>query len=216
MREGLQINNWNPWCNSNCLSAFLLMEKDHKRRCDGVHKCMRSINIFIDTYQEDGGCDEGSSYWGRAGGSLFDCLELLYGAANGLIDFYTNKKICEIGRFMNRVHIGNRYFINFADGAAKVKIPAELLYRYGKRISDEELSKLAAFENNLQGNEVIWDEIYSLFRVLPIIFDDEIIREKAFPAPLLRDSWIEGIQTMAAREMERATDGLYLAAKGRC
>ena len=28
-------------------------------------------------YHDDGGCDEGPGYWFRAGGSLFDCLELL-------------------------------------------------------------------------------------------------------------------------------------------
>ena len=42
-----------------------------------VHKILRSLDNFIDPYHDDGGCDEGPGYWSRAGGSLFDCLELL-------------------------------------------------------------------------------------------------------------------------------------------
>ena len=72
-----RINNWNPWVNSNWIVANLLMEKDPARRVASVWKSMRSVDKFIDSYKSDGGCDEGPSYWGRAGGSLFDYLEML-------------------------------------------------------------------------------------------------------------------------------------------
>ena len=67
------VNNWNPWCNSNCLLTVLLIEEDPVKRAKSVEKAIRSLEIFLNSYSEDGGCDEGASYWSRAGGSLFDC-----------------------------------------------------------------------------------------------------------------------------------------------
>ena len=44
---------------------------------------MLSVDKFLNPHPEDGGCDEGPSYWNHAGGSLFDCLELLFNASDG-------------------------------------------------------------------------------------------------------------------------------------
>ena len=74
------INNWNPWVNSNWLSLVLLWEKDPDRRIAAIHKILRSLDRFIASYPQDGGCDEGPGYWNRAAASLFDCLDLLHDA----------------------------------------------------------------------------------------------------------------------------------------
>ena len=71
-----EVNNWNPWINSNWLAAALLLERDPARRTRAVAKIARSLDRFVDAYPDDGGCDEGPSYWGRAGASLFEALEL--------------------------------------------------------------------------------------------------------------------------------------------
>jgi hypothetical protein len=33
---GQEVGNWNPWCNSNWLTAILLLEPDENRRCEAV------------------------------------------------------------------------------------------------------------------------------------------------------------------------------------
>ena len=101
---------------SNCLTAFLIIERDKDRRVDAVRKALEGLEVFMKTYHDDGGCDEGSSYWGRAGASLFDCLELLYWASGGKLSFYDLPLVRQIGRFIYRAHIHDDYFINFADG----------------------------------------------------------------------------------------------------
>ena len=83
-----EVNNWNPWINSNWLAAALLLERDPARRARAVAKIARSLDRFIDSYPDDGGCDEGPSYWGRAGASLFESLELLHSATGGAVDVY--------------------------------------------------------------------------------------------------------------------------------
>jgi len=53
-----EVNNWNPWCNSNWLTALLLLEEDAARRLEAVGKILRSLDCFVDRYPADGGCDE--------------------------------------------------------------------------------------------------------------------------------------------------------------
>ena len=207
-----RVNNWNPWINSNCLTAFLLLEEDKQRRVDAVSKILYTLDFFLAGYHPDGGCDEGTSYWGRAGASLFDCLEQLYAASEGKINFYDQPIVKEIGRFIYRSHIAGDYFINFADGGAKIRIEGDLVYRYGKRIGDPRLTAMGSSAKLRRLDEKPGN--VSLLRELPAIFQyGEIIRAAKEPC-YLRDVWMDGIQVMAAREREGSCRGLYLAAKG--
>ncbi|WNR42776.1 hypothetical protein [Paenibacillus roseipurpureus] len=42
-----KMNNWNPWINANCLSAFLLLENCDERRCQAIEKVMRKLDRYI-------------------------------------------------------------------------------------------------------------------------------------------------------------------------
>jgi hypothetical protein len=206
---GRRMNNWNPWINSNCLTCALLLERE-ERRADLVYKIVRSVDRFLDSYHDDGGCDEGPGYWGHAGGSLFDNLELLYSASNGAIDYFGVPLVREIGRYIYRAHIADRWFINFADASARVSIAGDLVYRFGKRIGDPHMQALGAWaaqqrEGGRGG---------SLGRDLPAIFNFTGIRAAEGRQPLVRDVWMSGVQVMAARRKEGSTEGLYLAAQG--
>jgi len=210
---GRSVNNWNPWCNSNCLTAALLLEEDATRRIEAVAKSMRSLDCFIDSYPADGGCDEGTSYWNRAGGSLFDCLELLYGASGGQINVYDEALIGEIGRYLYRTFISGDYYVNFADGGARVQIAANLVYRYGCRIGDPQLMALGSSAHRAQRSDppAVGG---SLLRRLPALFTyAEIDRHTAAP-PYLRDVFLDSTGVMVAREQEGSDRGLYVAAKG--
>ena len=45
--DGRGPNNWNPWINSNVLSAALLIEKNQSRRIELVHKVLRCLANFL-------------------------------------------------------------------------------------------------------------------------------------------------------------------------
>jgi hypothetical protein len=205
-------NNWNPWINSNWLTAALLLERDEKRRVASVNKILLSLDQFLDGYADDGGCDEGPGYWFRAGGSLFDCLELLLSATAGALDLYQVPLVGEIGRYIYRAHIYDRYFINFADASAVLGISGNLLFRYGRRIGDPKLSALGAFAAARSGTESARSD--SIGRQLPAIFTLGEMRAAEGYQPLVRDAWFPGIQVMAARRKEKSAEGLYLAAQG--
>ncbi|MCI0493630.1 heparinase II/III-family protein, partial [candidate division KSB1 bacterium] len=212
-RPNVTINNWNPWVNSNWLTVVLLNEKNESRRIESVSKIMRSLDVFINSYPEDGGCDEGPNYWNRAAASLFDCLELLYSATNGRINVYQDPLIQEMGRYIYRVHIADRYFINFADASAKVNLESDLAFRFGKRIGDERLQAFGTFFSKLQQKENKYFS-GSIGRQLPAIFNFDTINAAPAEQPLLRDVWMPGIQVMTARSHAGTAKGLYVAAKG--
>jgi hypothetical protein len=208
------LNNWNPWCNSNCLSAFLLLEDDPQRREAAVVKTMRSLDNYIQRLHSDGGCEEGPKYWIFAGGTLFDCLELLYGVSGGKIDVYQEPLIQQIGRYIYKAFIDDSYYANFADSSAKVYIPADLTYRYGRRIEDARLSGLGAMVLKKKREETTNVEFSAIFRLLPALFNYTEIEQYTGESPYIRDAWLDGIQVMVAREQEGLSKGLYLSAKG--
>jgi len=206
-----RLNNWSPWCSSNVLASFLLLEPDAERRTQAVRKAMQIVDRWLAGYHPDGCCDEGPSYWGVAGASLLDCLELLRGVSGEKIDVYDQPLVKEIGRYICRAHISGDYFVDFADAPAKVQIPAGLVYRYGRRIDDPRMMALGSWVYGKRGPRTLLGG--SFLRALPNLFDSQGIDAPAKP-PLVRDVWLEGTQVMAAREKEGSNRGLYLAAKG--
>ena len=215
--RGGRVNNWNPWCNSNWLVSALLSESDANRRVAAVAKIARSLDHFLDAYEDDGGCDEGPGYWGRAGASLYDCLDLMHSASNGAIDVYDKSLIQQIGRYIYRVHIADHYFVNFADASGRGGIPESLVYRYGKSIGDEKMMSFAAwFFADSGGIDKAFEGRagYSIGRYLAEIFGASELDKAKPKLPLVRDVWLDGIQVMAARDSGGTTKGLYLAAKG--
>ncbi len=218
--SGRRVNNWNPWICSNWLASALIVERDSQKRCGTVAKIMRALDNFIDPHPADGGCDEGPNYWGRAGASLFDTLELLYAASDGWIDVYAEPLTQEIGRYIYRAHIADDFYLNFADASAIVQPDALLVYRYGLRIGDpamiafgrwlahrQAMSELGV----MQGRERVPP---SLGRALPNLFIlSEAVAQPGHP-PLLRDVWLPDIEVMAARDAAGRSEGFYLAAKG--
>lgn len=204
------VNNWNPWINSNWLTCALLLEPE-AHRAAVVYKILRSLDQFLDSYHDDGGCDEGPGYWNRAGGSLFDCLDLLHSASGGKIDVFANSLVQEIGRYIYRAHVAGHYYINFADAPAKVDLAAATTYAYGRRINDAKLRAQGAFALALQD----WgDNEESMARDLRTLFLSDEMRRAEKQPPLVREAWLPGIEVLSARRREGSTDGLYLAAQG--
>jgi hypothetical protein len=207
-------NNWNPWINSNVLAAALLVEPDQARRAQLVHKVLRSLDAFLGPHPADGGCDEGPSYWGRAGASLFESLELLKSASSGRIDYFANAVVADIGRYIYRARIADRWFVNIGDGGARVNVDRGLVFRYGAAIRDPLLRAMGASGVTEDGVDL---SDRSIGRTLFSVFGWEALAaERNAAPPLPRDVWLphEDMQLMAARDREGSSDGLYVAAWG--
>ncbi len=207
-------NNWNPWINSNVLAAALLIEPDQARRAALTHKVLRSLDAFLGPHPEDGSCDEGPAYWGRAGASLFESLGLLHSASGGRIDYYANPVVANIGRFVYRARIAGDWFVDVGDSGARVRIDRGLVHRYGVSIGDPLLRAMGASgatEADMDLNDrSIGRTLFSLFGW------GALAAERDAAPPLPRDVWLPhgDMQLMAARDREGSADGLYVAAWG--
>lgn len=214
--SGRTVNNWNPWIASNWLTAVLLLEEDGELRVQSISKILECLDNFLNHYPSDGGCDEGPGYWGRAGASLFDCLELLSSASGGKIDVFADPLIQEIGRYIGRAYIGHPYFINFADAAASLNPDASLVFRYGRSIGDADLAGFGAFLAKKQdlGSAAVGGSFGVLGRVLPTLFSLGDLLDAEAREPLARDFWLPDLEVMGARSFAGRHDGFYVAAKG--
>lgn len=139
------VNNWNPWILSNVLTVFLLEERNPERLRRGVKKVLTELQTYYDSIPADGGCDEGPSYWGHAGGSLFENLYLLKKATDGQIDFFQDEKVKRIASYLQKVHVDGAYFVNFADAhATPMYAHIGLLYGFARETGQVSLMNMAA------------------------------------------------------------------------
>jgi hypothetical protein len=210
--NGRAPNNWNPWICSNWLNTALLLEKNEQQRTNMVIKITRVLDEFLNPYPQDGGCDEGPSYWGAAAASLYDNISMLNHATNNAFQYVlADEKFKNMGKFIYRAQISDIYFLNFADADPQPRMSANMIYRYGKDINDPDMVRFGAYyrdqEDVLSGNFHYFRKLYALF------IQDEY--EKAPQGlPLPKDVWLPDLQVMVARDEAGSTDGFYVAAKG--
>ena len=204
------VNNWNPWICSNWLASTLLLETNQAKRAASVWKIMRCLDRFLSSYFDDGGCDEGPSYWGKAGASLFDALHQLRYATSGAVDAFQDPLVKAVGDYIYKAHVANDFYVNFADAPALVHPPGELVYRTGTAMGDAKLASFGAFcEARLSSTG---DQ--SLLRRLPAFFNAAKLAGTPKQAPLERDAYFPGMQVVAARKAGGSAKGLYFAEQG--
>ncbi len=204
--DGRMLNNWNPWCNSNVLMCFLLMENNPDRLAEAVYLTMESVDRYLNYIKADGGCEEGPSYWGHAAGKTLDYLELLYNATGGKINLFNEPMIRNMGEYISRSYVGNGWVVNFADASAKGEGNAALIYRFGKAVNSEELKGFAAlmYKPGPPSNG------RDFFRTLTAISVDKELRQTAPKHEIPSFTWYPETE-FAYYSTDK---GLFLAAKG--
>ena len=219
-----KTNNWNPWIISNILTCFGLVCKDDRRRAEAVARCVFMLDYFLDVYTIDGGCDEGPSYWGAAGAALFDCLCLLSDLTAGTFEkFFDELLVQNIGRYIYRAHVAGPYFTNYADAPKQFRASCDLIYRYGKKIKDENMVNLGTALYHLyeemdkaeKDPKGVHGNVHHHYRhMVARLSLAELAAAENTGFPLLESVFVDGIQLVAERQTGGSTEGLYLSAKG--
>lgn len=208
-----KVNNWVPWVNHNMLNAILILEDNQEQKIKGVQRVLRGVDVFLNQYPEDGGCDEGPSYWGHAGAELYQNIDLLRRATKGEFNIFDNQLIQNIGSYIYKAYVDYPYFINFADAAPKTSSSPRVIYSYGKDINDPVMQKFGAFLAQEQGWGTVLPGGKVDGQIKGLILLDEI---KSAPAknPLVSDFLLPDIEIAGARDEEGSSDGFFFAAKG--
>ena len=215
------VNNWNPWINENVLSCALVAERDEKRRADIVRKVGKSAQRFLHFYAEDGGCDEGPSYFSVAGASIMDILEQLYLATEGKVNLFGEPLIRNMADYIRHVHIAGDYFVNFADAPARLSGGwEELLMRLAGKMDNPALADFCrmrlAGHRDRRPDRYFTHSDYYFFRALAALFGWHETDYAAGGDVASLGHWFGGIQVATARTRENSFSGLFLAAKGGC
>ena len=212
-------NNWNTWITSNWLETALICEQDSKKRdaaFKGVQQCLRT---FMKGYPDDGGCEEGVSYWDCAGASFFESLYFMQFApkqAQLELNDAQKKKVENMGRFITTMYIDDLTFVNFSDAQAKNTPNINILFPYGAYLHNEQMMQLAAYVGKkyqylqkpstlfLQsGNYPKLGRELMLLSMLPQYQQTQAVQ------PRTEDAFLANSQIMVARNMN-----WFVAAKG--
>ncbi len=145
LKPGGLVNNWNPWCNFNVLTCFLLLEDNPEKLAAGVHRTMVSTDEFINYTHSDGACEEGPSYWGHAAGKLYDYLQILSYATAGKVSVFDQPIIKNMGEYIAKSYVGDGWVVNFADASAKGGGDPGLIFRYGQAVDSGMMRQFAAY-----------------------------------------------------------------------
>lgn len=212
--KGRMLNNWNPWCNSNVLMCFMLLENNRDTLAKAIHLTMDSVDKFLNYIKADGACEEGPSYWGHAAGKTLDYLQLLSAITAGKVTIFQEPMIRNMGEYISRSYIGNGWVVNFADASAQGDGDAYLIYRFGKAVDSDELKGFAALMRESSASSrkssTLPHNGRDIFRTLASIAIDKELQQ-AVPAHESRPlTWYPETEFCYLTTRE----GLFLAAKG--
>ncbi|MBQ9082880.1 MAG: heparinase II/III family protein [Clostridia bacterium] len=210
--SGRVVNNWNPWINSNVLIATAVFAPNDRLRADLVRKVMVTLDNYLRHYPEDGACDEGPSYWMRAGASAIECAELLRAMTGGWANILPQPKMVQMARFILNVRIYGDRVMNFSDCASHSSLEPGLLMYIGKVMGEETLCALAkvsfdGYKPNIRRN-------YNTMRVLYLAENIGELRRMDARMDYVREKYWASTQWLMVREQTGSDRGLYLAAKG--
>lgn len=202
------VNNWNPWIMSNWILSALLIEKNETRRAEMIHASMLGLDLYLNGLGEDGGCDEGPMYWFAAGGSAFDCLELLQKSTNNTISIFSEPLIEKMASYVYKTHIAGAYFVNFADADPQLAPDGLMLYRFGEALHDEQMIQFGLWARQTYPDVKVTG-FQRMRRVENLLTIKKMANQPVHYTPIA-DAWVNDIQVMTAR----AKNGFFLAAHG--
>jgi hypothetical protein len=209
--------NWNPWICSNWLCCVLLFETDRQQQLAAVGQILDCMDAFLNSYPDDGGCDEGPGYWDRAAASLFECLALLDAATGGLVDARQNSKLRAMAQYAYKTYIGNGYVLSFADSHDnRYMQQLNIVYPFALYLDDVTMRRFAKFmgddKDYLHQAAQLYDRsgnFPTLGRELFFLHSIEHFQHEPAAEPLLPQVWLKDLQIWTARG-----DRLFVAMKG--
>lgn len=195
MRE---TNNWNVRVNYQCLLTFMIMEKSDALRSDFLRKCVKSVDIYAEAYNDDGGCDEGPEYWTGSGAVMFRIAELLKYITYEKCDLFKIEKIKNIGTYLSKVNIYDNIFPAISDSDPELLSGFADIFNVGRILENKSLMRIAGI---IEKKHHVYSDIDS------VLLLDEI---RAFDFDVQNDKFagFSDLQLAVWRE-----DGIFAAIK---
>jgi hypothetical protein len=126
-------NNWLAVCAGAVgMSALIMLRDDPERLQRVLDRSGRSMDRFLGSFGDDGGCAEGVDYWIYGFGYFVYFAEAL--RESGGSDLLDDPKVRALAAFPARVGYGNGYYPSFSDGSETAMVPPGLVSRLAERV----------------------------------------------------------------------------------
>ena len=131
-------NNWTAVC-TGAVGGVLMYEdpEEFKRQ---LPRLQASMECYLNSYDDDGMCVEGTAYWGFGFGFFSVYSMLLREFSNGEYDWLKNPKVKAISQFIQKMHLQPNVLAMYSDVNARegywVGLPHMLKTVYGDAIEN--------------------------------------------------------------------------------
>ncbi len=107
-------SNWSGVCGCGvgCSLIYLSLDDEFKQAKENL---LLNMSDFLDSYNDDGCCLEGTLYWSYGFSYFCYFAELLYQYTNGEIDYFKDEKVRRIAFFGQNAYLRENYIIPFSD-----------------------------------------------------------------------------------------------------
>lgn len=211
-RKGGFSNNWTPWCTMNMImSLYALEHVDEETKRKILLQAASSLDIFLDTYGDDGCCNEGTEYYRVAGVTVIQATDALNYITDGYFSsIFEEPKIKNMAPYSLNTFIDGEYYFNYADCAAKPGPADSREFLFGKRVGNEEVMRFAAREHRKYKEHLPSDRRLNFYYYLQVAFTESEMLAYDISEPVGQpDVYYEDYQLMIARDSRYA-----LAVKG--
>ena len=172
------LNNWAPWCTQNVLLSVLTLPLSEKEERKVLKTAVSTLDQYISSFPEDGGCDEGASYYHAAALALWGALHVIaLSTGCDMRDVFADGKIKAMAEYIEKVHVSGDIYLNFADCSPKAGHLTAREYLFGKAVSSQALMHHAALDADNDWRES--DNDYNLFYKYIALSSWDEIREEA-------------------------------------
>lgn len=207
------INNWTPWITQNVLIALFSREDltEHQKTLI-LYQATKSLDYFLDTYGEDGCCNEGAGYYHAAGLCLFNATEVLNEVTGqAFLGVYREEKVKNIAPYIMNVHVEDRYYANFSDCSPTAGRAGAREYLFGKRVGNEDMMRFAALDHS-RDNGYLNPRTENLFYRLQAAFLENELKQVDLTKPIhKKDLYYKSVGLLIARD-----SSYFLAVKSGC
>lgn len=106
-------NNWASVCAGGV--GAVLMYEDPRLFCAEKGRIAATMKCYLDSFDDDGVCVEGSAYWGFGFGFFMNYALLLREFTEGREDWFKKPKVKSIAQFMQKIILDDHTLVTFSD-----------------------------------------------------------------------------------------------------
>ncbi len=118
-------NNWAAVCAGCVAGTFMYLAPE---RFDSIcERIYATMNCFLQSFTDEGVCEEGVTYWQYGFSTFVWFADLLYRFTDGKKDYFASEKVKKVASFAQKNFICGNQVVSFSDSKRNIKINGALM-----------------------------------------------------------------------------------------